>query len=141
MYGKMDILLSNETFIGIVLSSIEVYKKQCLGALLGAKTQGQIVVEHAIPFQAIAKRTFSEVWPNLRKELKVNEAIPKLVHLQKLGYFHSHPQFGQKKGGTVLSEADEESMLETEIEIVVAINEGTRKDLWRALGTNSGLDS
>lgn len=38
MYGKMGILLSNEAFIGIALSSVEVYKRECLGALLGAKT-------------------------------------------------------------------------------------------------------
>jgi len=129
MYGKMEILLSDRAFIGIVLSSVEVFKKECLGALLGVQTQGQIVVEHAIPFQT-AKRTFSEVTPNWRKELRVNEAIPKLVHLQKLGYFHSHPQFGGKRGDTGLSETDENSMLETEIEIVVAINKGTRKSYW-----------
>jgi len=131
MYGKMEILLTDKAFIGIVLSSVEVYKKECLGALLGTQTQGQIIVEHAIPFQTVAKRTFSEVRSNWRKELKVNEALPKLVHLQKLGYFHSHPQFGNNKGITGLSESDEKSMLETEIEIVVAINEAKQRSWWK----------
>jgi len=134
MYGETDIFLSDKAFIGILLSSVEVYKKECLGALLGMQTQGRIIVEHAIPFQAVAKRTFSEVKPNWRKELKVNEAIPQLMHLQKLGYFHSHPQFGDKRGRTSLSKADKESMQETEIEIVVAINEAKRSSWWTESG-------
>ncbi|MDH5691367.1 MAG: Mov34/MPN/PAD-1 family protein [Candidatus Bathyarchaeota archaeon] len=129
-----EILLSDKAFIGIVLSSVEVYKKECLGALVGVQTLEQIIVEHAIPFQAVAKRTFTEVKPNWRKELKVNELIPQLMHLQKLGYFHSHPQFGDHRGETSLSKYDKESMQETEIEIVVAINEAKRSSWWTESG-------
>lgn len=131
IYGKTEIVLSDRAFIGIVLSSIEVYKKECLGALLGTKSQGRIIVEHAIPFQAVAKRTFSEVVPNLKKELKIKETIPKLVHLERLGDFHSHPQFKDKKGVAELSEVDKQSIEETEIEIVVAINTSKRSLDWK----------
>lgn len=130
MYGETQIFLSHEAFISIILSSVEVYKRECLGALLGMQTQGRIIVEHAIPFQAVKKRTFSEVESNWRKELKVNEVIPKLIHLQKLGYFHSHPQFGDKRGEAGLSPADKKSMQETEIEIVVAINDSGKSLAW-----------
>jgi hypothetical protein len=45
-----------------------------------------------------------------------------LVHLDCLGDFHSHPQFGDKKGRAILSKTDKESMEDTAIEIIAAIN-------------------
>jgi len=94
-------------------------------------------VEYAIPLQAVAKRTFSEVVPNWKKELSVKEAIPKLIHLECLGDFHSHPQFGSNKGTVGLSDVDKESMDETAIEIVAAINTSKHRTSWRA--TNGEL--
>lgn len=136
-YGKTQIILSDRAFIGIVLSSIEVYKKECLGVLLGIQSRGRIIVEYAIPLQAVAKRTFSEVVPNWKKELKLKEAIPKLVHLDCVGDFHSHPQFGNKTGTAVLSEVDKQSMEDTAIEIVAAINTSKHRSSWKA--TNGEL--
>jgi proteasome lid subunit RPN8/RPN11 len=137
LYGKPQIILSDKAFVGIVLSSIEVYKKECLGILLGIQSTGRIIVEHAIPLQAIAKRTYSEVVPNWKKELKLKEAIPKLMHLECLGDFHSHPQFGDKKGKAVLSKTDKESMEDCAIEIIAAINASKHKSSWKA--TNGEL--
>jgi proteasome lid subunit RPN8/RPN11 len=131
VYGKTQIILSDRAFVGIVLSSIEVYKKECIGILLGIKSQGRIIVEYAIPLHAVTKRTYSEVVPNLKKELKLKEAIPKLMHLDTIGDFHSHPQFGDKKGFAALSDVDKESMDKTEIEIVAAINESKRRVDWK----------
>ncbi len=130
MYGPMEIVLSDRAFVGIVLSSVEVFKRECLGALFGVQSRGQIFVELAIPFQS-AERTFSEVRPNLKREKKINEMIPKLIAIEKIGYFHSHPQFGDVKGITALSYTDKSSMIETEIEIVVAINKSARNVWWR----------
>ncbi len=116
--------------MGVILSSVEVYKKECHGALLGMQTRGLIAVEYAIPFQA-AERKYAEVTPNWRRELRVNEVIPKLVHLQKLGYFHSHPRFGDSRGAAELSEFDKDYMQETEIEVVVAINDSKKSAKWK----------
>ena len=134
--GKMEIFLSDKAFLSIILSCVEVYKNECLGVLLGFKTRGLIVVEYAIPFQS-AKRTPNEVIPNWRRELKVIEVLPQLIHLEKLGYFHSHPQWGHSKGMAKLSEADKDSMTEGDLEVVVAINDAVRKSAWREL--TSGL--
>lgn len=98
------------------------------------RTERQAIIDYAIPFQAVAKRTFTEVKPNWRKELKVDELIPQLIHLEKLGYFHSHPQFGDKRGTPSLSKPDRESMQETEIEVVMAIIAGKRRAWWRPSG-------
>ena len=136
MYRATEIFLSDKAFMGIILSSVEVYKNECHGALLGFKTGRRIIVEYAIPFQS-AERKFSEVTPNWRRELKVIEVLPKLVHLQKLGYFHSHPQFGHRRGVAKLSRSDKNYMKEGEVEIVVAINDAKRRLPWSE--TKNGL--
>lgn len=134
MFGATEIFLSDRAFMSMLLSSVEVYKLECHGALLGFKTHGRIVVEYAIPFQA-AERKFAEVTPNWRKEVKVMELLPRLVHLQRLGYYHSHPQFGDKKGIPKLSKADVEYMQKGDTEIVVAINNSKKSVTWSEIKT------
>jgi hypothetical protein len=129
VYGTTGIFLSDKALMGILLSSVEVYKLECHGALLGTKTRDRIIVEYAIPFQA-AERKFAEVIPNWRRELKVTEVLPKIVHLTKVGYFHSHPQFGKSKGLPELTPTDEKYLESGEIEIVVAINDSKKAALW-----------
>lgn len=130
-FRETEIFLSDKAFMGIILSSVEVYKNECHGVLLGFRTYRRIVVEYAIPFQS-ARRTPSEVVPNWRRELKVIETLPKLIHLRKLGYFHSHPQWGTSRGIAKLSEPDKEYMREGEMEIVVAINDRKRRVPWQS---------
>jgi hypothetical protein len=89
-----------------------------------------MVVEFAIPFQS-AERKPSEVVPNWRMELKVIEVLPKLAQLQKLGYFHSHPQWGKIRGKPQFSDQDKEYISEGDLEIVVAINDAERSVSWR----------
>ena len=133
MSRPTEIYLSEKAFMGIILSTVEVYKNECLGVLLGYKTRGRIIIEYAIPFQT-AKRKPSEVEPNWKRELKVLEILPELIQLEKLGYFHSHPQWGKSKGVARLSEGDEDSMTEGEIELVVAINDAARRTPWKESG-------
>jgi len=130
MFGTTEIFLSDKAFMGTVLSSVEVYKNECHGALLGYKTRGRIIVEYAIPFQS-AENKPSEVVPNWRRELRVIELLPKLIHLEKLGYFHSHPQWGDTRGVAKLSGRDRDYIGKGEIEIVVAINDSKRMTTWR----------
>jgi hypothetical protein len=129
LFGETEIFLSDKAFMGIILSSVEVYKLECHGALLGYQTHGRIIVEYAIPFQA-SEGKYSEVMPNWRRELKVIEVLPQLIHLQKLGYFHSHPQFGNSRGVAKLSDLDRDYMDEVEAEIVVAINDAKKTLAW-----------
>ena len=122
MNGTTRIFLSDRAFLSLLLSSVEVYKLECLGILLGFRTEGLIVVEYAIPYQT-AKRKFCEVTPNWRNELKIESVLPDLVHMEFLGTYHSHPQFGKEKGEVRLSDCDKDSLNAGNIEIVVAIND------------------
>jgi hypothetical protein len=136
VYGKTEIVLTESAFIGIILSSVEVFKKECLGLLLGINSTGRIIVNHAVPFQAVSERKFCSVQSNWRKEAKLRETIPKLANLDYLGDFHSHSQFGENKGTAELSSADKQSMEETKIEIVTAINTSEHHLKWTA---NNGV--
>lgn len=127
----MDIFLSDKAFIGIVLSAIEVYKNECLGALLGYNLRNRITVEYAIPYQT-AKRRPAEVEHNWKRETRVQEILPKLVHLKHLGYFHSHTQHGNQKATAEPSSLDIESIIPAQIEIIAAVNDSRRRTQWYA---------
>jgi proteasome lid subunit RPN8/RPN11 len=130
--GRMEIFLSDKAFLSIILSCVEVYHNECLGVLLGYKTRNRVFVEYAIPFQS-AKRSTEEVIPNWRREAKVIEILPKMIHLEKLGYYHSHPQDPKNrriKGIAELSQADKESMEVEEVELIVAVNDALKKSAW-----------
>jgi hypothetical protein len=71
----MDIFLSDKAFIGIVLSAIEVYKDECLGALVGYNLRNRIAVEYAISYQT-AKRKPTEAEPNWKRETRVQRILP-----------------------------------------------------------------
>ena len=135
MFASTEIFLSEKAFMGIILSSVEVYKNECRGALLGYRSPGRIIVEYAIPFQS-AERRPSEVVPNWRRELRVMKVLPRLMNLEKLGYFHSHPQWGNHRGVAKLSDTDKDYMEEGEAEIVVAINDAKTKRPWMESGSS-----
>jgi len=125
----IDIFLSDKAFIGIILSAIEVYKYECLGALLGYNLRNRIVVEYAIPYQT-AKRKPSQVEPNWRRETQVQEILPQLLQLQHIGYFHSHTQRGEQEATSRPSNQDIKSMIPGQIEIIVAVNDAKKRLVW-----------
>ncbi|RJS89074.1 hypothetical protein DRO56_00580 [Candidatus Bathyarchaeota archaeon] len=129
----MEVFLTEKAFVGLILSAIEVYKNECLGALLGYNLRNKIVVEYAIPYQS-AKRKYTEVEPNWRRESKIQELIPLLTPLQHLGYFHSHTQWGDTKALSALSQVDRETIEPAQIEIVIAVNDSKRRIKWETTG-------
>lgn len=125
----MDVFLSDKAFIGLVLSAIEVYKRECMGSLLGYNIRNRIVVEYVIPYQS-AKRKPTGAEPNWNRESRVQEILPNLLQLHHVGYFHSHTQWGKQKATTELSDTDIEGMIPEQIEIIVALNDSKRKTEW-----------
>ena len=127
----MDIFLSDKAFIGVVLSAIEVYRNECVGALLGYNLRNRISVEYAIPYQT-ARRKPTEAEPNWKRETKVQEILPQLLQLSHVGYFHSHTQWGGEKAVAEASDLDVESMVPGQIEMIVAVNDSLRRTQWYA---------
>ena len=134
----LDVYLSDKAFLGLVLSAIETYKRECMGTLLGYNTCNRIVVEYAIPYQ-IAERKPSGVEVSLKRESRIKEILPKVCQLEHVGYFHSHTQWGQKMAETKLSEIDVRDMVPTKIEIVVAVNDSKKRITWNTSASGKEL--
>lgn len=117
----------------MVLSTAEVYKKECYGLVLGTVDKDKYNVMSVAPIQK-ASRDFKEVrpgdWSNI---VKKNRG---LFGQRILGDYHSHTQYGEARGGTRLSEEDIASA-EHDLIFVIAANDVVKKRKW--IGTQTGL--
>lgn len=127
--GDKEVFISENVFVGLILSSVEVYKKECFGLLLGYKTPNKYIVEHAIPYQS-ARR--GHKWIELRgdKWKIIQEVVQHFPKLDMLGDFHSHTMYRNVRADVVLSEEDVVDMYPDELQIVIAVNEYKRFMPW-----------
>src|SRR5512142_2630635 len=114
---EMRVYLSENAFIDILLSSAEVYKRECLGFLLGYRLEDRFIVEHAFSFQT-ARRRPKGVVSRDRSHRKIEPIISRCDRLQIIGDFHSHTQFGMSKGLPFPSPEDVKSMAEERIYLI-----------------------
>lgn len=135
----MKVFLSEAAFMGLVLSSLEVYKKECLGLLLGYKLEDRYIVEYSVAYQS-AKRMRNGVSPNRLRHSRIEGVLPKFDKLELLGDFHSHPQYGSLKGIPKPSSLDINDMKQGKLYMIVAINDNEHSVRWRENqdGTISG---
>lgn len=127
--GDVDVYLNENVFIGLILSSVEVYKKECFGLLLGYKTSGKYIVEHAIPYQS-ARR--GHKWIELRSDKWriIQEILKNFPKLDMIGDFHSHTMYRDVRADVSLSDDDIKLMAPDELQIVIAVNENRRSMAW-----------
>lgn len=125
----MQVYLNENVFLGLVLSSVEVYKKECFGLLLGYRTPEKYVVEHAIPYQS-AKRGHG--WIELRSDKwkVLKDVLKSFPRLDVVGDFHSHTLYGDIKAKVSLSKDDIRYMEPHELQLVIAVNENKRATPW-----------
>lgn len=125
----MKVYLSENAFIDILLSSAEVYRKECLGFLLGYRLEDRFIVEHAFSFQT-ANRKHKAVVVHEKNHKKIAPILSRLDKLQIIGDFHSHTQFGPSKGLPIPSEEDIAGMEQGQIYVIVAINNNEKTLNW-----------
>lgn len=125
----MRVYLSENAFIDLLLSSAEVYKRECLGFLLGYKLEDRFIVEHAFPVQT-ANRRHRGVAYNLKNHRKIEPILTRFEKLQIIGDFHSHTQFGTTKGLPIPSKEDIKEMALGRIYLIVAINNNEKTMSW-----------
>lgn len=135
----MRVYLSENAFIDLLLSSAEVYKKECFGFLLGYKLEDRFIVEHAFSVQT-ADRRHKGVEYKRKNHKKIESILARFNKLQKIGDFHSHTQFGLTKGLPAPSEEDIKGMTPGYIYLIIAINNNEKTMPWgeKRDGTLSG---
>lgn len=125
----MEIYLSENAFVGLLVSTIEVYRRECFGILLGQNTPGRALVDFVVPYQT-ANRKFREVHVDLMRSQRVELAVRSTSRWECLGDYHSHPMYGTVRATTSLSKVDRKFFKDGNVAIVVAINDSARQQRW-----------
>ncbi|MBM4140348.1 MAG: hypothetical protein FJ242_02480 [Nitrospira sp.] len=125
----MRVYISENAFIDILISSAEVYKRECLGFLLGYKLEDRFIVEHAFSVQTANRRHKGVVY-NQKNHKKIEQILSRFDKLQIIGDFHSHTQFGPTKGLPIPSAEDIKGMILERIYLIVAINNNEKTMPW-----------
>lgn len=118
----MIVQLSQTAFLSAVLASIEAYKKECYGLILGYRTDTQWLVEYAVPYQTAA-RGHKLVCPHGGRDRRVRACLGELSGYDVLGTFHSHPAWGRLRAVAKPSKTDIDSMLPGELDLIIAVND------------------
>ncbi len=125
----MRVYLSEIAFMNLLLSSAEVFKKECLGYLLGYRLEDRFIVEHAFSLQSAARSRRGVAY--YRENHKRLQGLLRNFHrLEIIGDFHSHTQYGEAKGLPIPSKEDVRSMKRGHIYLIVAINNGSKSIPW-----------
>lgn len=125
----MELYLSENAFVGLLVSTIEVYRKECFGVLLGQSMSERILVDFVVPYQT-ANRKFREVHVDLMRSQRVAEAVRSTSRWECVGDYHSHPMYGTIRATTTLSKVDRSFFKDGNVAIVVAINDSARQQRW-----------
>jgi proteasome lid subunit RPN8/RPN11 len=119
--------------MGMVLSTVEVYKNECFGLLLGYRLVDRYVVEHAIPYQSVKRgRNFAELRSD--KWRVIQEVLKCFPRLDVLGDYHSHTMYGNVRAEVALSRDDIDYMEPNDLQVVIAVNENRRTREWTING-------
>ena len=122
--------LSLPSFLTIVTSSVEVFKKETIGYLVGIKGENKFMVEYAIPYQT-AESTATHATIDEDRVIRINEILHKLSEgLEYIGDFHSHTVYGKCQGTVIPSDTDLLSTVPGELNIICAVNYKKRSVNW-----------
>jgi proteasome lid subunit RPN8/RPN11 len=128
--GSIEVFLNLPAFLAIVSSSIETFKKETIGYLVGIRGANKFVVEYAIPYQT-AESGFSHVTIDLKRAERINEILGRLSEgLEYIGDYHSHTGFGNYPAKVVPSRDDLMTTVAGEINIICAVNNKKRAVPW-----------
>ena len=120
--GKVEVYISSNAFWALLISAIEVYKRECFGLLLGYRDTNNYIVEHAISYQT-ANRRHTSVEKNGRASRRIEKFLANLPHLSLIGDFHSHTGWGDLKGVGNLSTQDVIDMVHGNLYVVIVAND------------------
>lgn len=83
------VVLKENAFLSMVLSSIEVYRKEAYGLIIGSRKKKNYLVSHSFSFQT-AERSYDVTSIDESKERMINNQIKYLTNQKLIGDYHSH---------------------------------------------------
>lgn len=136
----MEVFISENAFLAMVVGAVEVFHRETLGILLGYKTENAFVVQNAIAYQT-SERYPTEVQRDDQAHKRIKSFLENVKSPAKIiGDFHSHTQFGENKGGFQPSKEDIDEMKDGQVYLIVEINTKNKARIWdyNLNGTMSG---
>jgi proteasome lid subunit RPN8/RPN11 len=129
----MQAYLSQNAFWGLLISAVEVYKRECFGLLIGYRDrrgpEDTFIIEHAIPFQSAGRRHRGVV-ANPRAHRRIERFLRNMPQLSVIGDFHSHTMWGYNRAASHPSETDVEGMEPENVYVIVSVNDRLREVRW-----------
>ncbi len=101
------VVLKKQAFVAMLLSSMEVYRKESFGVLLGKRKAKDFFVDNAVSFQS-ATRDYEYVSIDQKSERRMNSGLQFLSADEVIGDYHSHAEFPDR-----LSPHDKKELLES----------------------------
>lgn len=136
----IEAFLSLPSFMAIVSSSVEVFRREAIGYLVGIRSENKFIVEYAIPYQT-AESTATHAMIDDKRTNRINEILQRLSEgLEYIGDFHSHTEYGDSPGKVIPSDEDLQSTVPGDLNLICAVNNKKRAVDWHetSTGTISG---
>ncbi len=125
-----DLYISTDAFWSLALATIEVFRKECFGFLVGYETSDGWIVQRAVPHQT-AKRSHLWVEPQALPRRRIEKALHSLALGEKIvGWFHSHPESSGRPAQATPSEEDVAFSEEHDVILVLAIRSQRKNVGW-----------
>lgn len=128
--GRRRVFLDANAFLGLVLSGVETYRKECYGALLGYSRGGITYVQGAQAYQTAQRTRRSVAVPEHRRRM-LGKILQSVSEPRYLGEFHSHVHLGDIGASTCLSEEDMFGVTDREIQILIALRPKRVERRWQ----------
>jgi proteasome lid subunit RPN8/RPN11 len=129
----MTAYVSQNAFWGLLISAVEVYKRECFGLLIGYRDHkagdDMFIVEHAVPYQTAGRR-HKGVVNNPRAHKRIERFLRTIPHLSVIGDFHSHTMWGYSRAAAHPSQTDRQGMSPENVYVIVSVNDRLREVPW-----------
>lgn len=129
----MTAYVSQNAFWGLLISAVEVYKRECFGLLIGHRDRqakgSMFIVENAIPFQSAGRR-HKGVITNPRAHQRIERFLANIPQTSVIGDFHSHTMWGYSRAPSHPSATDVDGMKTEHVYVIVSINDRLREVPW-----------
>lgn len=118
---------------GLLISAVEVYKRECFGLLIGHRDhkagRANFIIEHAIPFQTAGRR-HKGVVTNPRAHKRIERFLANIPQTSVIGDFHSHTMWGYSRAPSHPSSTDVAGMQPDQVYLIVSVNDRLREVPW-----------